>query len=387
MRTAQIYLANIAGSATGCILTGFVLMERLTLVGIEAVLVLCGVGCAVVLDALLSAPAPGKLGARAAAGVGLGALALISLPRLTPGLLERLMWKQAWPGKPPFAHVVENRSGIVTADASGAVYGHGMYDGRFNIDPVHDTNGIVRAYALSLFHPAPRDVLMIGLSSGSWAQVIANGPDVASVTIVEINPGCATLVQRTPAVASVLANPKVTVHVDDGRRWLRRNPDRCFDAVVSNTTYHFRANASSLLSTEFLEIVRPHLKPGGVFLYNTTGSARVQRTGCASFPHGARFSNLLVVSTSPLEVDFERWRRTLRAYRIDGRRVLDPARQEDARALDGLMGMRADLEPGAGTRADKQIEPCAEILARTSGKQVVTDDNMGTEWRFVFGLE
>ena len=51
-----------------------------------------------------------------------------------------------------------------------------MYDGRFNTDLKHDTNGIVRPYALSLFHPAPRDVLMIGLSSGSWAQVIASNP-------------------------------------------------------------------------------------------------------------------------------------------------------------------------------------------------------------------
>ena len=75
---------------------------------------------------------------------------------------------------------MENRSGIITVSKSGIVYGHGMYDGRFNTDLMHDTNGIVRPYALSLFHPAPRNVLMIGLSTGSWAQVIASNPDVAS---------------------------------------------------------------------------------------------------------------------------------------------------------------------------------------------------------------
>ena len=63
------------------------------------------------------------------------------------------------------------------------VFGNGMYDGRFNTDLVHDSNGIVRPYALSLFHPAPRDVLMIGLATGSWAQVLANDPDVASLTV------------------------------------------------------------------------------------------------------------------------------------------------------------------------------------------------------------
>ncbi|HSD19346.1 MAG TPA: fused MFS/spermidine synthase [Anaeromyxobacter sp.] len=383
MRTAQLYLANIAGSATGSVVTGFVLMERLGLAGIEAVLVLAGAVTAVALGAVESRPRR----APTLWTIGLGALAVVSLPPLTAHALERLMWKSASAGRAPFTRVIQNRSGILTVDATGAVFGHGMYDGRFNTDLVRDTNGIVRAYALSLFHPAPRDVLMIGLSSGSWAQVIANHPQVASLTIVEINPGCIDLVRDTPGVASLLSNPKVTIHVDDGRRWLRLNPQRRFDAIVSNTTYHFRANVSALLSAEFLALVREHLAPGGLLLYNTTGSARVQRTGCLAFPHGTRFSNQLVVSTAPLDLDFERWRRTLERYRIDGRRVLDPARPEDRRALEGLVAMQRELRPERAGHPERQLEPCPEIVARTSGKEPITDDNMGSEWRAVFGLE
>jgi hypothetical protein len=166
-----------------------------------------------------------------------------------------------------------------------------------------------------------------------------------------------------------------------------QHPHRRFDAIVSNTTYHFRANAGALLSSEFLALVREHLAPGGVALYNTTGSARAQRTGCLAFPHGARFSNELVVSTAPLELDFERWRRTLEACRIDGRPVLDPARPEDARALDGLVALHADLHPDRAGRPSRQLEPCPEIVARTAGLEPITDDNMGSEWRIVFGLE
>ena len=217
-----------------------------------------------------------------------------------------------------FVDVVENRSGIITVDPEGTVYGHGIYDGRFNTDLKNDTNGVVRPYALSLFHPAPRTVLMIGLSSGSWAQVIANNPQVSSLTIVEINPGYLKLVSRSPEVASVLANRKVSVVTDDGRRWLRLHPDRKFDVIVSNTTFHFRANVSNLLAAEFLELIKQHLNPGGVFFYNTTGADRVQRTGCLVFAHGARFTNHMVVSTAPIAWDFARWRRVLEAYRIDG---------------------------------------------------------------------
>jgi len=279
---------------------------------------------------------------------------------------------------------VENRSGIITVTADGVVFGNGMYDGRFNTDLKRDTNGIVRPYALSLFHPAPRDVLMIGLSSGSWAQIIANNPDVVSLTIVEINPGYLTLIAQEPQVASLLANPKVAIVTDDGRRWLRANPDRRFDAIVSNTTWHFRANVTNLLSAEFLNLTKSHLNAGGIFFYNTTDSPRVQRTGCLAFADGARFLNHMVVSETPIRWDFERWRRILEAYRIDGRPVFDVSRGDDRAELDRLQSWGASLTARDELRP---IEACSDILSRTTGQRLVTDDNMGSEWRNSLDLE
>jgi spermidine synthase len=42
------------------------------------------------------------------------------------------------------------------------------------------------------------------------------------------------LIKDTPAVASVLRNPKVTVIVDDGHRWLRLNSSRRFDGICQH---------------------------------------------------------------------------------------------------------------------------------------------------------
>jgi spermidine synthase len=220
-----------------------------------------------------------------------------------------------------------------------------------------------------------------------WAQVIASNPDVASLTIVEINPGYLTLIADAPEVASVLTNPKVTIVTDDGRRWLRANPRRRFDAIVSNSTFHFRANASNLLSTEFLALVKAHLNPGGIFFYNTTDSDRVQRTGCLAFAHGARFVNHLVVSEMPIAWDFARWRRTLESYRIDGRAVLDPAHAPDRAELDRLISWKASRTPNVARDRQWPIETCPDILARTAGRRPVTDDNMGTEWLHFLGQE
>ena len=385
MRTAYLYLANILGSAAGSILTGFVLMDRIGLVAIATALVVAGLACPILLLAGLDLPRWQKF-LRVGLAATIAALALLTVPAFSDRILENLQWKGAGDGQ-PFVEVVENRSGIITVDHDGTVFGHGMYDGRFNTDLKHDTNGILRPYALSLFHAAPRAVLMIGLSSGSWAQVVANNPHVASLTIVEINQGYLELVRRAPEVASVLANPKVTVVTDDGRRWLRLNPGRKFDVIVSNTTWHFRANVTNLLSAEFLGLIAEHLEPGGIFFYNTTGADRVQRTGCLAFAQGARFTNHMVVSASPIAWDFARWRRVLEAYRIDGKPVFDPGRNADRAVLDDLMAMGDSLAPGAARNADRPIEPCPDILARTAGKRPVTDDNMGSEWRYFLGLE
>jgi spermidine synthase len=338
--------------------------------------------CAALLAVMLPMPRAEKLRFTAFAAA-LAVLALVVIPRWSATVLEALQWKGN-PQAQALVGIVENRNGIITVAADGTVFGNGMYDGHFNTELMHDNNGIVRPYALSLFHPAPHNVLMIGLSSGSWAQVIANNPDVASLTAVEINPGYLSLIAKEPDVASLLTNLKVSIVTDDGRRWLRANPARRFDAIISNTTWHFRANTTNLLSVEFLGLVKSHLNPGGVFFYNTTDSLRAQRTGCLAFADGARFLNHMVVSQTPIQWDFERWRRTLAAYRIDGRPVFDLTRDEDRAALDGLVTQQTNVASGTELTP---IEPCSSILARTAGKQPITDDNMGSEWRYPLGLE
>jgi spermidine synthase len=220
---------------------------------------------------------------------------------------------------------------------------------------------------------------MIGLASGSWAQVIANNPAVASLTIVEINRGYLALIEQQPEVASVLHNPKVTIVMDDGRRWLSHHPERRFDAIVSNTTWNFRANVSNLLSAEFLKLVQQHLNPHGIMFYNTTGSDRVQRTACLAFPYGARFTNHMVVSDVPIDWNFVRWRETLESYVIDGQKQFDIHSASDRALLDSLAA--------AGHSSQHMIEGCTEVLTRTAGGVSVTDDNMGTEWRHYLGLE
>jgi SAM-dependent methyltransferase len=290
---------------------------------------------------------------------------------------EHLLLAYEAPGS--FEFLVENKSGVIAVLPDKTVIGGGAYDGRFNTDPVRDTNGIFRAYALSALHARPTDVLMIGLSSGSWAQVIVNNPEVSHLDIVEINPGYLSMIPRYVEVRSVLSNTKVTINIDDGRRWLRRHPGAKFDAIVMNTTWHWRANVTNLLSTEFLELIRQHLKPGGVFYYNTTDSPEAQITGATVFPYLVRISNFVAVSDTPITVSKQRWLETMHEYMIDGRRVLDPKNGVANQVLlDKYAGW---VDHANGNSAAQMIEYGDTIRARYKGRTVITDDNMACEWR------
>lgn len=377
-RMSYLYLSNIVGSALGSYLTGFVLMDFLPLRYVTVVLTLLGLVLGTVL--MLCAKLERRIFIVAALGVFAAALFVVQAPQpLFRGMYERMLSKTGYVPGAEFKTVVENRSGIIAVTHSGIVFGGGIYDGRFNVSLVNDSNGIQRLFALSYFHPNPREVLMIGLSSGSWAQVVAHHPQVEHLTIVEINPGYLPLIRQVPEVASLLQNPKVDIEIDDGRRWLIRNPDRKFDAIIMNTSHHWRSNASNLLSVEFLQLIRRHLNPGGVHFYNTTDSMEAMLTGVSVFPFGMRVANFMTVSDAPLQLDANRWLEVLLQYKIDGKPVLDMSQDEDRRRLREVMGMTAtmDLDTRPGIFS---LESADHIRARGAGARIITDDNMGTEW-------
>ncbi|MGQ0614140.1 MAG: methyltransferase domain-containing protein [Planctomycetaceae bacterium] len=360
-RLARVYLANIAGSAAGSLLTGFLFLDLWAIGTIALLLAALGVTLAAGIAAIGSPRRAGRL--LAAGGV---ALALLAWMRPYDGVYEKLQLKGAYRAGYRFLELIENRSGVICVDREERVYGGGAYDGKFTIDPVDDGNGIVRAYALAALHPAPKRVLMVGLGSGAWAQVVANHPGLERLLIVEINPGYVELVRRWPLVASLLANPKVEIVIDDGRRWLHRHTET-FDAIVQNTTHHWRAHATNLLSREYLEMVRAHLAPGGITYLNATGADAVARTALAVFPNVRRLRNFLAAGDAPLHVEAAAVRSQLEAWTIDGARMLDPARPECRARIDEILG--------AG---DWEGKPSLE--ARTRASPVITDDNMATEW-------
>ncbi len=373
-RISQLYFSNIVGCTVGAFAVGYLALDFLSTAQLSVALVVVGT-----LLGLTVLVWKDRREFKLAGALAVGAFAVIALvwPSFASFYRRLLPHYEGFVGD--FQYLVENRSGVVAVMTDGTVVGGGAYDGMFNTDPVHDGNGIFRAYALSALHENPKDVLMIGLSSGSWAQVIANNPGVEHLTIIEINPAYLTVIPRYAQVRSLLLNPKVAIEIDDGRRWLHRNRKVKFDAVVMNTTLHWRANVTNLLSTEFLQLVRQHLKPGGIFYYNATNSPEALLTAATVFPYAVRVWTFIAVSDSPIEVNKERWLDAMRRYTIDGLPMLGP---NNAAANTSLLNTYARWVDQSRGDSDKQIIEYANTMrARYKGRTVITDDNMACEWR------
>ena len=384
-RLSHLYLANIVGSAAGSLVTGFVLLDHMPLAGACVWMAVTGLLLASLLF-WIAGTSPQRRGLTVGLCLLLAGGAMADANTRYDSLYEKLLYKKNYSSDKRFAHTVETRSGVINVTEAGQVYGGGVYDGVFSTSLVPDRNLAIRPYALAGIHPAPRDVLMIGLSSGSWAQIIAHNPDVETLTVIEINPGYLELLERYPEIQSLQSNPKVTLVMDDGRRWITANPDRHFDAVIMNTTWHWRGHITNLLSSEFFERVRAQLKPGGVFGYNATGSEAAQLTGCSVFAHGLRVVNFMYVSDTPVVIDKARWRERLLAYEIDGEPVFDLDHPIDAARLEEVLEVW-----DSGRKDSKQdwSRTCTQVRNLFSDRRVVTDDNMETEfyrpWWMVYG--
>ena len=60
---------------------------------------------------------------------------------------------------------------------------------------------------------------------------------------------------------------------------------------------------------------------------------------------------------------------------------------EFATCIYGLLSLEIFNLLGKPDPADATILPCAEVLIRTRELRPITDDNLGTEWRYPLGLE
>ena len=300
-RFAWVYTSNVMGAALGPLVTGYILLNALTLQQVFVVMTalqLCAAGF------FYSMQKTGGFRIFVIFGaVALGTITVFISEMQNP----HAMIQKANANGLIASQVIENKYGIITVFKKNenlhddAVYGGNVYDGRTNLSLDVNSNGLHRPLLLAALQPKPKKVLMIGLSIGSWLALVNGFPGVEHIDVVEINSGYIKAAQEYPEQAEAIKDKRVKIIIDDARRWLRFHSENKYDLVIMNTTWHWRANTGFLLSKEFLQIIKNHMNDGAVMAFNATGSADAFYTASQIFKNAYRYDNFVYAA----EFDFQ----------------------------------------------------------------------------------
>ena len=117
-------------------------------------------------------------------------------------------------------------------------------------------------------HPNPKRVLVIGGGDGGTIREIARHPEVEDITIVEIDSKVVELSRKhLPFVGCGFDDPRVTLHVEDGIRYIQEHKD-AFDVIFIDSTDPV-SFAEGLFHTDFYTNVREALTEEGIMVAQT----------------------------------------------------------------------------------------------------------------------
>ena len=151
-----------------------------------------------------------------------------------------------------------------------AIYDTPQYGKIFRLDGFNMTSEKEEfVYHENLIHPAltahaaPKKVLIIGGGDGGSSEEALKHPSVENVTMVEIDADVVAVAkEHFHAVHNgVFDNPKLTVRIDDGMRFVRETQER-FDLIALDLNDPV-GPAAALYSLEFFQQLRTALAPGG----------------------------------------------------------------------------------------------------------------------------
>ena len=343
---------NTLGATAGAVASGFWLVPR---IGLERLMVTAALAT-LIAGLLLAWSMAGARRAAPTALIGAGLLLLLlrppwPLPLFADGLFrshvaatdfasveadvasQKLLFYRDGPAAT--VAVLESSDGIRSLRVNGKA---DASNNRLDLQ-----TQLLLGHLPALLHPAPHAALVIGLGSGATAHALAEHPTVERVDVAEIEPAVAEAATFFADInLGVLTNPKVALHIEDGRRFVR-HPPRHYDIIVSEPSNPWVAGVADLYTREHVAGVLRSLSPGGIFAQWIHGYDLDRRwidatlaTVASVFPYVSLwYTNtadfVVIAAREPLRIDLDRLRR----------RLVETPRIEAELGATGIFGPRA----------------------------------------------
>ncbi|MFP6655951.1 MAG: spermidine synthase, partial [Myxococcota bacterium] len=265
-----VTLANTLGAMLGSAIGGFLLLPML---GIEYSLQL--LACAYTLVSAILWVAGFR--SNRLATVVVVASVILSVFHFPTGAMRGYMDRILTPHTKRGAEVVAIKEGLTETSmllakrVFGSVASYKLLTNSFSMST---TNEHARRY-MKLFvywpvaiHPAPKKALLISYGVGATAQALIDTRGLEMIDIVDISKDIldysSTIYpehKRNP-----LLDPRVTVHVEDGRHYLETR-QQSYDLITGEPPPPKIAGIVSLFTEEYFAAVRKRLSEGGIVTY------------------------------------------------------------------------------------------------------------------------
>ncbi|HKS55871.1 MAG TPA: fused MFS/spermidine synthase [Steroidobacteraceae bacterium] len=272
MRTAgTAALWNTIGAAAGSICAGFVLLPAL---GMERSLFLLAAIYGLTALLVPRVPGPEHRFASRTALVTLAATA-VCLVLFPFGLMERSYFKiieRALPGE----KLIATREGVMETmryyrrDLLGSPHQYRLVTNGYSMSGT----GLIAKRYMKLYvylpvalHSDTRDALLISFGVGSTAKALTDTAGLRHIDVVDISREILEMSSIIyPGADNPLRDPRVQVHVEDGRFFLGTTR-RKYDLITSEPPPPKVAGVVNLYSQEYFASIREHLNPGGYASY------------------------------------------------------------------------------------------------------------------------
>ncbi len=385
----RLLAANTLAGVVGSVVAGFLLLPAL---GVQSSLLLLAALATAVggLTVLLSKPVDRRLGITAAMAALLVGASASAVPH---DLLQRSYFS-AFHGADTRVEVLTEGPTTTAAVARRHRFGQPAY--LLLLTPgvtMSDTQIGARRYMGLMGHlpmalsDDASDALLICYGVGNTARSLLTWPTLERLDVVDI---AAEVLDNSPHFAEVhggidpLADPRVEVHIDDGRQHLRTSGRR-YDVITAEPPPPTDAGVVNLYTREYYAAAKGALKPGGViaqwlplFQLTSEESEQIVAAFVAEFPHtalwyGYGYQWILLGSDRPIEPG-PRWRglthpgvaEDLRSFAADPQTLVDERLQDDA----GLRAMAQGVRPLTDDR------PSLQYPRRGLGGQVEVPDGL-----------
>jgi len=197
-----------------------------------------------------------------------------------------------------FTTVIKNNIDIL-GNMNLVMYNSGKPDASSRLDMDTQT---LSAHFPMLFHPDPKNVLVVGLASGITAGEILHYP-IDRLDVVEISNEVVEASDFfTPWNSNVLSDPRTELIIQDARAHLELT-NRRYDVISSEPSNPWMAGLANLFTREFFSLARERLNENGIYVQfihtyqmDWATFAMIGRTFSSVFPNG------ILVRTNPSSV-------------------------------------------------------------------------------------